>query len=143
MARMADAAALCFVDLLLLLGFRGLDHLLFLALGLIDRRVTLAFGGENHRALLPLRSHLLFHRVEYALWRGDVLDLVAQDLHTPGVGGLVQFVHDLDVDVGPLFERAVQLDFSDLAAQRRLRQLNQSKMVVADAIGCPLRDSIP
>src|SRR5512146_1891318 len=100
----------CFVDLLLFLGFGGLDDLLLLAFGLIDDGVTLALGRENDGPLLPLRTHLLFHRVEYALRRGDVLDLVPKHLDAPGVRCLVEFIHHLDIDVGPSLEGPVELD---------------------------------
>src|SRR5438094_9441586 len=89
--------ALGLVDLLLLLGLRGLDHLLLLTLGLVDRRVALALGGEDDGTLLALGAHLLFHRGEDVLGRVDVLDLVAQHLDSPGRRGLVELAHYLVV----------------------------------------------
>ena len=94
-ARIAAACAFGFVDLLLLLGLRGLDDLLLVAFGLVDRRVALAFGRQDHRALFPLGAHLLFHRRQHVLRRRDVLDLVAQHLDAPRLGRLVEFGHDL------------------------------------------------
>ena len=123
-----------FVDLLLLLGFRRLDDLLLLAFRLIDGGVALAFGRENHRAFLPLGAHLLFHRGQDIFRRRDVLDLIPQDLYAPGLRGLVQFIDDLAVDVGAFFERAVEFDFPDLAAERGLGQLRDGKAIVADAV---------
>ena len=60
--------------------FRGLDDLLLLTLGGVDRGVALAFRGEDHRALLALGAHLLFHGRDDVRGGLDVLDLVAQDL---------------------------------------------------------------
>ena len=117
----------CLVDLLLLLRLGGFDDLLFLALGLVDRRVALALGRENHRALFPLRPHLLFHRVQHALRGGDVLNFVPEDFDAPGIRSLVEFVHDLDIDVGPLLERPVEFDLADLAPQGGLRQAGSGR----------------
>ena len=80
-----------FVDLLLALRFRVLDHLLLVAVGVVDRGVALALGLQDHGALLTLGAHLLFHRRQDVLRRGDVLDLVAQHLHAPRFRGLVHF----------------------------------------------------
>src|SRR5688572_7536420 len=123
------------VDLLLLVGLRLLDDALLLAFGLVDLRVALALGGQHHRALLALGAHLLFHRREHVFRRVDVLDLVAQDLDAPGRRGLVELVDDVGVDRGALLEGAVELDLADLAAQRRLRELNDREAVVGDAVG--------
>src|SRR5262249_40010580 len=79
------------VDGLLLLRFRGLDHLLPVALGAVDRGVALPFRLQDQRALLALGAHLLLHRGEHVLRRRDVLDLVAQHLHAPRFRGLVDF----------------------------------------------------
>ena len=54
-----------------------------------------AFRGQDHRALLALRAHLLFHRGEHVLRRRDVLDLVAQHLDAPRLRGLVELADDL------------------------------------------------
>ena len=81
-----------FVDLLLLARFRRLDDLLLLAFGVVDRGVARAFGRQNHRALFALGAHLLFHRGQHVVRRRDVLDLVAQHLHAPGLGRLVQLL---------------------------------------------------
>src|SRR6478736_9025709 len=61
------SGTLGFIDLLLFLGFRGLNHLLLLTFGLVDHRVAFAFGGEDQRAFFTLRAHLFLHRVEHAL----------------------------------------------------------------------------
>ena len=97
------------------------------------------FGRENHRALFSLGPHLLFHRVQHVFRRGDVLDLVAEDFDAPGIRGLVEFVHHLDIDVGALFERPVEFDLADFAPQRGLPKLDQGEMIIADAIGRALR----
>ena len=118
---------------------RGLDRLLLLAFGGVDRGVALALGGQDDGALLALGAHLLFHRGQHVLRRRDVLDLVAQHLHAPRLGGLVELGDDRDVDVGALLERAVEVDLADLAAQRRLRELRDGEQVVLDAVGGALR----
>ena len=98
-----------------------------------------AFRGQDHGALLALGAHLLFHRGQHVVRRRDVLDLVAQHLHAPGLGRLVELLHDLQVDVHALFERLVEVDLADLAAQRRLRQLRDGEDVVGDAVRRALR----
>ena len=128
-----------FVDLLRLAGFRLLDHFLLHAFGGVDGGVARAFGGQNHRALLAFGAHLLFHRGENVGGRRDVLDLVAQHLHAPRLGRLVELADDLRVDVGALLERSVQIDLADFASQRRLCKLGNGEQIVRDAVGRPLR----
>ena len=97
---------------------------------------------QDAGALLALGAHLLLHRGEDVLRRSDVLDLVAEDLHAPRLGGLVDLADDLRVDVGALLEGAVEVDLADLAAQRGLGQLDDGEEVVRDAVGGPLAGSI-
>jgi hypothetical protein len=70
---------------------------------------------------------------------GDVLDLIPKNFDAPRIRGLVEFIHHLDIDVGPLLERPIQFDLADLAPQRGLAKLDQSEIIVADAIGRALR----
>ena len=122
------------VDGLLLFRFRRLDDLLLVAVGGVDGGVALPFGLQNRGAFLALGAHLLLHRGQHVLRRVDVLDLVAQHLHAPRFGGLVHFGNDHHVDVRPLFERAIELNLADLAAEVRLRQLGDGVGVVGDAV---------
>ncbi len=128
--------ALRLVDLLLLVPFRFLDDALLVAFRLVDLGVALAFGVQDDGALFALRAHLLLHGAQDVLGRIDVLDLVAQHLDAPGRGSLVEFGDDILVDRLPLFEGAVELDLADLAAERRLRELDDREAVVGDAVGC-------
>jgi hypothetical protein len=137
-ARIASRRALGLVDLLLLLGLRSLDDLLLLALGRVDRGVALPFRGQDDGALLALGPHLLLHRGEHVLRRRDVLDFVAEHLDAPRLRGLVELVHDLQVDVGPFLERPVEIDLPDLAAEVRLGELRDREQVV----GHPVRRAL-
>src|SRR3972149_11262092 len=115
--------ALRLVDLLLPPRPRGLDDLLLLPFGGVDGGVALTLRLQDDGTLLPLRPHLLLHGREHVLGRGDVLDLVAQDLDPPGLRGPVELTDHRRVDVPALLEGAVELDLPDFAAGCRLRQL--------------------
>ncbi len=52
-----------------------------------------------------------------------------------GAEALSSSVDDVGVDRGALLEGAVELDLADLAAQRRLRELDDREAVVGDAVG--------
>ena len=82
---------------------------------------------------------MFFHRGQHVFRRRDVLDLVPQHLHAPGFRRLVQLIHNLAVDIGALFEGAVEFDFADLAPEGGLSQLRDRKAIVADAVGGSLR----
>jgi hypothetical protein len=41
----------------------------------------------------------------------------------------------LRIDIGPLLEGSIQLDFAEFAAQGGLRQLRNAEGIVADAVG--------
>ena len=108
--------------------------MLLLTFRLVDGRVPLAFGRQNHRAFFPFRPHLFFHGVQDVLRRGDVLDFISEDFDAPGFRRLVEFVDDLRVDVGPLLECPVQIDFADFAAQVVWASWDNGEAVIADAV---------
>src|SRR5574344_1644370 len=110
------------------------QDLLRAALGLVDLRLAVALRLRDHRALLALGAHLLLHRVADRPRRGDVLDFVARDLDSPGVGRLVDRRDDRRVDGRALLERTVEVELAHLGPHRRLRELRRREKVVADAV---------
>lgn len=68
--------------------------------------------------------------------RDYVLDLIAEDFHTPRGGSLVHGIHDGMVDGFALFKCPVEFDFSNFGTQRRLGQLGGGKGVVFNPVTC-------
>ena len=126
---------MCLVDLLLLVGLGLLNDPLLLTFGLVDLGVALSLRGQHHCALFALGAHLLLHGVDHVTRWVDIPDLVAQHLHAPGIRGFVKFRDHVGVDRAALFEGAIQIDATDLAAQGGLRKLRDGKLVVGNAIG--------
>src|SRR5262249_53768798 len=127
------------VDLLLAVRFRLLDHLLLLTLRGVDRSIAHALGLQNHGTLLAFGAHLLFHGGQNIFRRRDVLDLITQHFYAPRITRLVEFADHRDVDMHALFEGAVQIDLSNLAAKRGLRQLRDREHVARNAVAGPRR----
>ncbi len=85
-------------------------------------------------ALLPLRPHLLLHRLEDIGRRPNRLDFVAQDFGAPRLRGLVDLGHDIRVDQRTFLEGVVEFDLADLTSERRLRELLDCEGQVRDTI---------
>ncbi|KOV18723.1 hypothetical protein ADK90_19910 [Streptomyces sp. XY413] len=63
-----------------------------------DLRLPLSLSSQDRGALVPLRSHLLLHRVLDRLWRIDGFDLHAVGPQAPFARGVVQDAAELAVD---------------------------------------------
>ena len=95
---------------------------------------TAAFRGGNQGALFALGRDLGLHGQQNFLGRRQVLDLVAQYLHTPVERRLIDGLDDLGIDDVALLEGLVQLQLADHAAQRGLGQLRDGHDVVGRAV---------
>ena len=81
----------------------------FGALGAQDRRLALAFGGEDLGALLALRLHLPAHGLDQVGGRHDVLDLDAVDLDAPGRDGGIDDAQEPLVDLVAVRQHLVEI----------------------------------
>ncbi len=126
--------ALRIVDGRLLLPFRSRDEGLALAFGDVDGLLTRTFRGGDHGALFTLGGNLALHGVQDFVGRGEILDFVAQHLHAPGGGGIVERIHHAVIDELAFFEGLVEFELADHRAQRGLRQLGDGDDVVRRAI---------
>ena len=112
---------------------------MLLALGFVDLRVTNTFRCQNHCTFFTFRAHLFLHRTQDILRWIDILDLVAKNLHSPGIRRLVEFRDDILVNSATLFERTIEIDLADLRTQCRLCELRDGEHIIPDAIGSAAR----
>lgn len=56
------------------------------------------FRTQDRGPLVPLSTHLLFHRVLNRSWRVDSFDLHSVDTQAPLASGIVQNASELTVD---------------------------------------------
>src|SRR5215468_9169882 len=100
------------------------------AVGQLLRRLLLALGLDDARALLAHRLGLSRHRPLHGLWDLDVLHLDHLDLDAPGFGRLVDDLAQDAVDAVALLQHLVQHMLADDVAQRGERHLVDRGAVV-------------
>ena len=97
------------VDGRLLLTLGAGNGGLALAGGDIDLFLAATFRGRDQGTLFALGRDLGLHGQQDFLGRGQVLDFVAQHLHTPVQCGFVNSRHHLRIDDVTLFKSLVKL----------------------------------
>ena len=110
------------------------DESFALARGDVDLFLAPTFGGGDQGTLFALGRDLRLHGVQNFLGWREVLDFVAQHLHTPVQRSLVDGGHDLRVDDVPFFKGLVEFELADDASQRGLCQLCHCDDVVGRTI---------
>ena len=80
----------------------------------------------------------MVHRLHDVGRRVDALDLHAHDAHAPLVGGVVEDVAQVRVDLGAGREGVVEGQVADQVAQVRLREFRDRELEVGDVVHEPL-----
>ena len=110
---------------------RGLNEL--------RRRLEFAIGVDDLGAPLALGLGLLRDRAHHRRVDVDVLDFDARDLDAPGVGGGIENLLDVDVELVALGQHLVELVLAEYRTQRRLRQLTGGVIEILDLDNGALR----
>ncbi|MBG9885209.1 hypothetical protein ABE10_01120, partial [Bacillus toyonensis] len=92
-------------------------------------------GGQDSRAAIPFRAHLLLHRVLDGDGRVDGLQLDARDADSPLARRLVEHDTQLAVDLIAAGERLLQVEATDDVAEGRGGELLDGAEIVRDLIG--------
>src|SRR3970040_1378083 len=92
--------------------------------------------NELDKASEPWGIKVLRYEIKNISPPRDVL--APQDLDPPRLRGLVEFVHDLRVDVGALLEGPVQVDLSHLAPECGLGKLTDREEIIRHTVRGPL-----
>src|SRR5690606_32884974 len=123
----------------LLRAFGGEDARLLVALGGLDRGFAVTLGREDHRALLAVGLHLLLHRFLDRRRRIDALEFDSRDTQSPSAGGFVEHTAELTVDGVARGERLLEGHSADDVAERGDGELLDRGDVVADLVDGRLR----
>ena len=108
------------------------------ALGPGDRGLALAVGGRDGGPPGPLGLHLLVHGGRDVGRRVDPLDLHPADEHAPLVGGVVEDLAQLGIDLVAGRQRLVELHVADDVSQVGLRQLGDRHHEIGHVVDEPL-----
>ena len=107
----------------------------FVPFGDVDFALALALTEQNLAALVSLGLGLQLHATLDHSGRLNVLNLVAEHLDAPVLGGQVQRPHDVCVERLTLLEGAVQVKAADLRAHAGLSKRGNSNHGVSDVVG--------